>query len=98
MAQEHSFGWRDLLRAVNLHDFIGMVIGELAQLAESARLAFAALPRLPVGPLIFLGGLAIVLLRLLLLLVVVVAFGGSILIISTVRAVARVRRGTSGRS
>ena len=94
MSQQHSFGWRDLLGAVNVRDFAQMAGGELGLLATSAGLAFRALPRLPLGPLLFLGGLAMVILRLVLLTVVVVAFGGSILAISTVRLLLRAVRGT----
>ena len=85
MSQQRSFGWRDLLGAVNLRDFVQMVGGELTQLATSARIAFQALPHLPAGPLLFLVGLLMVMLRLLLLTIVVIAFGSIILVISTVR-------------
>lgn len=94
MSQQRSFGWRDLLGAVNLRDFAQMVGGELTQLATSARLAFQALPRLPAGPLLFLVGLLMVILRLLLLTFVVVVFGTAILLISTLRALLRAVRGS----
>ena len=95
MAQEHTFGWRDLLRAVNLRDFTEMVAGEAAQIATSLRLAAQAALRLPFGPLFFLGGLVIALLRLLLLILVVLVFGTGILLISAVRGVIHLVRGTA---
>ncbi len=96
MSQERSFSWRDLLGAVNLHDFAHMIGGELALAATSARLAFHALPRLPAGPFLFLGGLGIVIVRLLLLVFVIVAFGSAILVITAVRTLLRTGRGTGG--
>ncbi len=51
----HSFGWRQLLGAVNLRDFVDMVAGELAMIGSSLRQAARALPRLPAGPIVFLG-------------------------------------------
>ena len=89
MSQERTFRWRDLLGAVNLGDFAQMVGSELAQIGTSLGLAFRALPRLPVGPLVFLLGVLMALFRLVLLLLVVVAFGSAILIISAVRALTR---------
>lgn len=98
MSQERSFGWRDLLGAVNLRDFAHMVGGELAQVTTSTRLAFEQLPKLPLGPLLFVAGFGMALFRLLLLVFVVFAFGGAILVITVVRAVTRLRgRSTEGK-
>lgn len=85
--ERRAFGIRQLLGAVNLRDFLDMVRGELAMLNGSLRVAFAALPRLPFGPLLCLGGLLLVLVRLVLLIVVVITFGISIAVISLVRLV-----------
>jgi len=93
MAQQETFGWRDLPGHVNLRDFAHMTVNELAQIATSVRLAFEALPRLPFGPLLFLVALAMALFRLVLLLLVVVAFGIAILVISAVRGLTRIVRG-----
>lgn len=93
MSQQHTFRWRDLLGAVNLRDFAHMVGNELEQIGTSLGLAFQVLPRLPIGPLLFLVGLAMALFRLVLLLLVVVAFGIAILVISAVRALTRAGRG-----
>jgi prepilin signal peptidase PulO-like enzyme (type II secretory pathway) len=94
--EEHSFGWRQLLGAVNLKDFSQMVAGELAYIGTSLRLAFQSVTRLPLGPLLFVGALLIILLRLLLLVLVVIVFGTAILAVSAVRGVMRVVRGGSG--
>lgn len=94
MSQERTFRWRDLLGAVNLRDFVQMVGSELTQIGTSLGLATRALPRLPVGPLVFLLGLLMALFRLVLLLLVVVAFGSAILIISAVRGLSRAVRGS----
>jgi len=91
--EERTFGWRQLLAAVNLRDFAGMVGGELRMIGSSLRQAVEALPRLPFGPLVFLGFLLLALLRSLLLLLVVVVFGTGILLLSAVRGVMRVMRG-----
>ncbi len=96
MSKQHTFGWRDLLGAVNLRDFAHMVAGELALIGASTRLAFESLPRLPFGPIIFLGALLMVLFRLVLLVLVVIAFGTAILVIWAVRGAARVLRGRGG--
>jgi ABC-type transporter Mla maintaining outer membrane lipid asymmetry permease subunit MlaE len=89
MSEQRTFRWRDLLGAVNLRDFAQMVGSEAAQIGTSLRLAFQALPRLPMGPLLFLLGVLMALFRSLLLLLVVVVFGGAILIISAVRGLTR---------
>ena len=91
--EQHTFGWRQLFGAVRLRDFADMVAGELRMLGASARLAAEALPRLPFGPLAFLGAMLLVLLRLVLLLLVAVFFGTSILLISAVRNAVRLVRG-----
>jgi hypothetical protein len=89
MSEQRVYRWRDLFGAVNLRDFAQMVGSELAQIGTSMGLAVRALPRLPIGPLVFLLGMAMALFRLVLLLLVVVVFGGAILIISAVRALTR---------
>ena len=94
MSGQRVFRWRDLLGAVNLRDFAQMVGSEAAQIGTSLRLAIQALPRLPMGPLLFLAGVLMALFRSLLLLLVVVVFGSAILIISAVRGLTR--RGTKG--
>ncbi len=95
--EQRPFGWRELPAHVNLRDFAAMVTGELGMIAASARIAFQALPRLPFGPLVFLGGLLMVLFRLVLLLLVVIVFGGAILIISAVRSITGLFRGSGTR-
>ena len=94
--KKRPFGWRQLLGAVNLKDFVDMVRGELEMIGSSARLALEAFRRLPLGPLAFLGGMLLVLLRLLLLLLVVVLFGTGILVITAVRGAARLALGRKG--
>ncbi len=96
MSQQHHFGWRDLLGAVNLRDFAHMVTGELQMIATSVRLAFESIVHLPFGPLIFLGATLLALLRLALLVLVVIAFGTAILLIWAVRSAARAVRGRTG--
>lgn len=93
MAQQETFGWRDLPGHVNLRDFAHMTGNELTQIGTSTRLAFQALPRLPFGPLLFLLGVLMALFRLALLLLVVIAFGTAILVISAVRGLTRLLRG-----
>ena len=94
--EERTFGWRQLLDAVNLRDFAEMVGGELGMIGSSLRQAVEALPRLPFGPLVFLGFLLLALLRSLLLLLVVVVFGTGILLLSAVRGAVRAVRGAPG--
>jgi len=91
--EQHTFGWRQLFGAVRLRDFADMVAGELKLIGTSARLAAEAFPKLPFGPLAFLGAMLLVLLRLVLLLLVAVFFGTSILLISAVRNAVRLVRG-----
>jgi hypothetical protein len=80
-----TIGWGDLLRNVNLHDFADMVRGEGIMIGTMTRRAFAALPRLPFGPLVFIAFIALAWLRALLLFFVVVFFGATITLISVVR-------------
>ncbi len=94
--ERRTFGWRQLLRTVNLHDFVQMVGGELDMVWESLRLASESLSRRPFGPLIFVGGVLMAFLRLVLLLLVVVVFGVAILTIAAVRGVTNVARGGDG--
>ena len=91
--EQRPLGWRQLFGAVNLRDFVDMVGGELRMIGTSTRLAGEAFPRLPFGPLAFLGAMLLVLLRLVLLLLVAVFFGTSILLISAVRNAVRLVRG-----
>ena len=91
--EPRAFGWRQLLGAVNLRDFSEMVAGEVNQVAEAGRLALAAFPHLPAGPLLFLRELLILLLRVSLLVLVVVVFGAGIVVISFVRATITMLRG-----
>jgi hypothetical protein len=83
-----TIGWREFLRDVNLGDFLHMIDGEVRQLGTNLRVAIEAFPKLPWGPLLALGGLAMVLVRLVLLFLVIVVFGAAILLITAVRAVA----------
>lgn len=85
--ERRTLDLRQFLGAVNLRDFVQMVGGELRMIGTSVRLAFESLPRLPAGPLVFLAGMLMVLLRLVLLLLVVVVFGVGITIITLVRSV-----------
>jgi hypothetical protein len=92
--ERHTFGWRHLFGSVNLRDFIDMVRGELVMIGSSLRQGVEAFPRLPAGPLVFLGFWLLAILRSLLLILVVVVFGTAILLISAVRGVSRtLRRG-----
>lgn len=91
--EDKAFGWGQLLGAVNLHDFADMVRGEGTMIGTMFRRAFATLPRLPFGPLVFAGYMLFASLRLFLLLVVVVVFGGAIAVLSVIRGL---RRQTGG--
>jgi hypothetical protein len=91
--EDRRLGIPQFLSAVNLADFAQMVGSEARMIGRAAGVALEALPRLPVGPLVFLGGMLMVAFRALLLAFVVIVFGGGIAIISVVRAVARWRRG-----
>ena len=93
--EQRPLGWRQLFSAVNLRDFVDMVGGELRMIGTSTRLAGEAFPRLPFGPLAFLGAMLLILLRLVLLLLVVVFFGAGILAITVARGVVRAVRGGS---
>jgi hypothetical protein len=86
--ERDTIGWREFLRDVNLVDFLHMIDGEVRQLGTNLHVAIEALPKLPWGPLLALGGLVMVLIRLVLLFLVIVVFGAAILIITAVRAVA----------
>ena len=87
--QERSFGIRQLLGAVNLRDFAQMAGGEVSMIGTNAGLALRGATHLPFGPLLFLGAMALVLLRVVLLLLVIVFFGAAITAITIVRGVAR---------
>jgi hypothetical protein len=92
---QRHFGIRDLLGHVNLRDFAHMVSAEVAMLGSSTRIAFEAIRHGAFGPLIFLAAMLMVFLRLILLVLVVIFFGGAIVLITAVRALARLRRGRS---
>jgi hypothetical protein len=94
--ERRTLDLRQFLGAVNLRDFAQMVGAELRLIATSVRLAFESLPRLPAGPLVFLVGMLMVLLRSVLLALVVVVFGAGITIITLVRTVTGSRRGADG--
>jgi hypothetical protein len=89
VSEHETFGWRQLLSSVNLRDFADMVRGERMLIWSSLRQGVVALPRLPFGPLVFLGHLLLVMLRSVLLVIVVVVFGTGIALISAVRSVMR---------
>ena len=91
-----TIGWRQLLGSVNLRDFIDIVRGELGMIGSSLRQGVEAIPRLPLGPLVFLGFWLLAVLRSVLLIFVVVVFGTGILIVTTVRGAVRALRGGSG--
>jgi hypothetical protein len=93
MEDQRRLGIPQFLSAVNLADFAQMVASEAGMIGRAAGVALQALPRLPFGPLIFLGGMLMVALRALLLAFVVVVFGAGIAIITLVRAVSRCGRG-----
>ena len=88
-----TIGWRQLLGSVNVRDFIDIVRGELGMIGSMFRQGVAAVPRLPFGPLVFLGFWLLAVLRLALLVVVVAVFGTAILIISAVRGATRAAGG-----
>ncbi len=89
MSEQETIGWRHVLSSVNLRDFADMVRGERLLIWSSIRQAFAALPRLPFGPLVFIVFLLLALLRSVLLAVVIVVFGTGIALISVVRRLTR---------
>jgi hypothetical protein len=91
--EQRRLGIPQFLSAVNLGDFAQMVGSEARMIATATRVAFAALPSLPFGPLVFSGGMLMVALRALLLVFVVVVFGAGIAIISVVRGITRLFRG-----
>jgi hypothetical protein len=86
MADDRTFGWRDLLRSVNLRDFLQMVRGELSMIGSLFAQSVRALPRLPFGPLVFVAYALMALLRSVLLAAVFLVFGTAIVIISAVRS------------
>ena len=88
-----TIGWRQLLGSVNVRDFIDIVRGELGMIGSSLRQGLEAIPRLPLGPLVFLGFWLLAILRAVLLVLAVAIFGTGILIISAVRGVLRATRG-----
>ena len=90
--EERTFGWRQLLGAVNLSDFAKMVGAELGQIATSIRLAAESLPKLPFGPLVFIAAILMVLFRSVLLVLVVVFFGAAILLLGAIWSIRRGRR------
>jgi hypothetical protein len=96
VVERRTFGWRQLFGSVNLRDFIDIVRGELGMIGSSLRQGAQALPRLPAGPLVFLGFWLLAILRSVLLIFVVVVFGTGILIVIIVRGAVRVVRGGSG--
>ena len=87
--EHETIGLRQFLRDVNIGDFLHMIDGEVRQLGTNLRVALQALPKLPWGPLLALGGFAMVLVRLVLLFIVIIVFGAGILLISAVRGVLR---------
>ena len=89
--ERRTFGWRQLFSSVNLRDFFDMVRGEAGMIGSSFRQGAAALPKLPIGPLVFAGFWLLAIVRSALLVLVVVFFGGAIALISVVRTVSRLR-------
>jgi hypothetical protein len=94
--EQRRLGIRQFLSAVNLSDFAQMVGSEARMIARSTGVAVGALRRLPFGPLAFLGGMVMVVLRAVLLVLVVVVFGTAIAVISLVRGLSNVARGGEG--
>ena len=95
--EQRTFGWRELLGTVNLNDFSQMVASELGMIGASVRLALESLPGLPLGPLIFLGGILMAFLRFVLLVLVVAVFGAAILTVTVVRSAVGIARRQTGR-
>jgi len=89
MSEQETIGWRHVLSSVNLHDFADMVRGEGIMIGTTFQRAFAAIPRLPFGPFIFVIYLMLAFLRAVLLAFVIIAFGGAIALISVVRGLTR---------
>ena len=85
MSEQETMGWRQVLSSVNLHDFADMVRGEGIMIGTTFQRAFAALTRLPFGPIIFVIYLMLAFLRAVLLAFVIIAFGSTIALISVVR-------------
>lgn len=88
-AEQQVLGWRQLIGAVNLHDFADMVRGEGIMIGTMVRRAFALLPRLPFGPVAFFAYLFLAWVRTALLAAVVIVFGGGIAVISVIRGLKR---------
>ena len=86
--EHETIGLHEFLQHVNIGDFLHMIDGEVRQLGTNLRLALQTLPRLPWGPLLALGAIAMVLVRLALLFMVIVVFGAGILLITAVRTIA----------
>ena len=94
--EPNTFGWRQLLGAINLRDFSGMVAAELGMIGLSVRFSIQSFVRPPFGPLISLGGMLLVAVRLALLVLVVVVFGTAILTIMAVRGTVGIGRSRIG--
>ncbi len=87
--EHHTMDWRHLFSSVNLRDFLDMVVGEVMMIASSFRQGARALPRLPFGPLVFVGFWLLAIVRSALLVLVVVFFGSAITVISLTRGISR---------
>ena len=83
--ERSTLNWRQFLGAVNLRDFSGMVLAELALIGMSVRVALRSFLHLPVGPLSFLALLLLAVLRLVVLVLAVVVLGTAVLLTITVR-------------
>jgi hypothetical protein len=90
-----TIGWGHVFRNVNLRDFADMVRGEGIMIGSLTRRAFAALPRLPLGPFIFFAFFTLAWIRAFLLFAVVVFFGAAIVFISVVRGLTHRSKGPS---
>ena len=91
--ERETLSWRQLPGVVNLADFSHMVSTELRMLAMSVRLAPESLLRPPLGPLIFLAGMLVAMLRFTLLVLIVLVLVPAIFTITVARgAVGLTRR------
>ena len=92
VAEQPKFGIRDLLRAVNLRDFVRMAWSELVQIVTTFTRRLSAATNLPFGPFVFLIAMVVLAVRMTLLTLVVAFFGGGIVAVTVVRSISRIAR------
>ena len=90
--ESRTLNWRQFLGAINLRDFSGMVLAELALIGMSARAALRSFLILPRGPFVSVAILLLAVLRLVLLALVVVILGTALSVTTAIRTGARIVR------